>query len=77
MYSTQMPWEVEMPTFSIDGHLCSKADATISIMDHGLLYGDGVFEGLRFYEGEIYELDAHVDRLLDSARAISLAIPLQ
>jgi branched-chain amino acid aminotransferase len=77
MYSTQMPWEIEMPTFSIDGHLCSKADATISVMDHGLLYGDGIFEGLRFYEGEIYELDAHLDRLLDSARAISLAIPLQ
>ena len=66
-----------MPTFSIDGHVCSKADASISIMDHGLLYGDGVFEGLRFYEGEIYELDAHLDRLLDSARAISLQIPLQ
>ena len=66
-----------MPAFSIDGHLCSKADATISVMDHGLLYGDGIFEGLRFYEGEIYELDAHLDRLLDSARAISLLIPLQ
>ena len=77
MYSTQMPWEREMPTFSIDGHNCSKADASISIMDHGLLYGDGVFEGLRFYEGEIYELEAHLDRLLDSARAISLLIPLQ
>lgn len=73
----QMPREPDMPAISIDGHLCSKANATISVMDHGLLYGDGVFEGLRFYEGEIYKLDAHLDRLLDSARAISLQIPLQ
>lgn len=65
-----------MQAFSLDGQLCEEKDATISVMDHGLLYGDGVFEGLRFYAGKIFKLDAHLRRLEDSARAIDLALPM-
>jgi branched-chain amino acid aminotransferase len=65
-----------MQTFSIDGQLCPKEMAKIPVMDHGLLYGDGVFEGLRFYRGKLFELQAHITRLFDSARAISLAISM-
>ena len=60
----------------IDGEFYSKEDAKISVFDHGLLYGDGVFEGIRVYGGRVFELDAHIDRLYDSARAIALEIPL-
>ena len=66
-----------MPTFSIDGQICCQQDASISVMDHGLLYGDGVFEGLRFYDGRIFKLEEHLERLFDSARAILLLIPMQ
>src|SRR5262245_7208534 len=60
----------------INGKLYDKADAKISVYDHGLLYGDGVFEGIRVYEGKVFRLREHVDRLYDSARAIHLEIPL-
>ena len=60
----------------IDGKLCDKADAKISVYDHGLLYGDGVFEGIRIYAGRIFECAAHVRRLFDSAKAIRLTIPM-
>ena len=60
----------------IDGKLYDKADARISVYDHGLLYGDGVFEGIRVYNGRIFESDAHLDRLWDSAKAIRLNIPV-
>jgi branched-chain amino acid aminotransferase len=59
-----------------DGKLVDKADAKVSVYDHGLLYGDGVFEGIRAYAGRIFECDAHLERLYASARAIRLAIPL-
>ncbi|MGF1571551.1 MAG: branched-chain-amino-acid transaminase [Sumerlaeia bacterium] len=59
----------------IDGQYCAKADAKISVFDHGLLYGDGVFEGIRLYSGNIFRLDQHLDRLWDSAKAIILEIP--
>src|SRR3954471_23264286 len=59
----------------IDGQLVDKADAKVSVYDHGLLYGDGVFEGIRVYSGKIFECDAHVRRLYDSAKAIRLEIP--
>ncbi len=65
-----------MPTFNIDGDLVAEADATISVMDHGLLYGDGVFEGLRFYNGQIFRCAAHLERLSASADAIGLTIPM-
>jgi branched-chain amino acid aminotransferase len=51
-------------------------EAKVSVFDHGLLYGDGVFEGLRSYSGRVFRLDAHLDRLWASARAIALEIPL-
>jgi len=60
----------------IDGTFHSREDARISVFDHGLLYGDGVFEGLRVYRRRVFRLDAHLARLEDSARAIGLAIPL-
>jgi len=60
----------------IDGQFYSKEDAKISVFDHGLLYGDGVFEGVRFYNGRVFKLSEHMDRLFDSARAICLEIPL-
>jgi branched-chain amino acid aminotransferase len=60
----------------IDGKLVDKAEAKISVYDHGLLYGDGVFEGIRVYSGKIFENDAHLDRLWNSAKAIRLEIPV-
>ena len=60
----------------IDGTFFSRDDARISVFDHGLLYGDGVFEGLRVYRRRVFRLDAHLARLADSAQAIGLALPL-
>jgi branched-chain amino acid aminotransferase len=60
----------------VDGQFYSREDAKLSVFDHGLLYGDGVFEGIRTYEGRVFELDAHIDRLYASAQAIALEIPL-
>ncbi|GIW86904.1 MAG: branched chain amino acid aminotransferase [Isosphaeraceae bacterium] len=60
----------------IGGKFYDKADAKISVYDHGLLYGDGVFEGIRAYNGRVFRLEQHVDRLFDSARAIHLTIPM-
>jgi branched-chain amino acid aminotransferase len=60
----------------ISGQLFDKADAKISVYDHGLLYGDGVFEGIRSYNGKVFRLAEHLDRLWDSAKAIWLEIPL-
>lgn len=60
----------------IDGTWLKKEDARISVFDHGFLYGDGVFEGIRAYNGRVWKLDEHVDRLYDSAIGIYLEIPL-
>jgi branched-chain amino acid aminotransferase len=60
----------------IAGKLVSQEDAKISVYDHGLLYGDGVFEGLRAYSGKVFRLEQHVERLYDSAKAIWLTIPM-
>ena len=60
----------------IDGQFYPKEEAKVSVFDHGLLYGDGVFEGTRAYNGRIFEFDAHIDRLYASAKAIALEIPL-
>lgn len=60
----------------IDGRFEEQSGAKISVYDHGLLYGDGVFEGIRVYSGRIFECEAHVRRLYDSARAIRLTIPM-
>ncbi|CAJ35968.1 branched-chain-amino-acid transaminase [Methanocella arvoryzae] len=56
----------------IDGRFYDKENARISVFDHGLLYGDGVFEGIRAYNGRVFKLDEHVDRLYDGAKAIML-----
>ena len=61
----------------IDGELVPRERATVSVFDHGLLYGDGVFEGIRIYARRIFRLDAHLDRLYASAHAIGLRIPLR
>ncbi|MAT70923.1 MAG: branched-chain amino acid aminotransferase [Planctomycetaceae bacterium] len=58
------------------GKLVPAEQATVSVFDHGLLYGDGVFEGLRSYSGKVFRLKEHVDRLYESARAICLTIPM-
>ena len=60
----------------IDGEFYSKEDAKLSVFDHGLLYGDGVFEGIRTYGGRVFECDGHIDRLYASALAIALDVPL-
>jgi branched-chain amino acid aminotransferase len=59
----------------IDGKFYSEANAKISVFDHGLLYGDGIFEGIRFYNGRVFRLEEHLERLWDSARSICLEIP--
>ncbi|MDH7599525.1 MAG: branched-chain-amino-acid transaminase [Sedimentisphaerales bacterium] len=61
----------------LDGRLVDESEAKISVFDHGLLYGDGVFEGIRVYNKKVFELDAHIRRLYDSARAIRLQIPME
>ncbi len=67
MKDTQKIW--------LDGQLVDEAEAKISVFDHGLLYGDGVFEGIRFYNGRVFRLEEHIDRLFLSARAILLKMP--
>lgn len=65
-----------MSSIYINGQLVSKEDAKVSVYDHGLLYGDGVFEGIRVYGGKVFLHQEHTDRLYESARAIRLEIPL-
>ncbi|MBI3291230.1 MAG: branched-chain-amino-acid transaminase [Elusimicrobia bacterium] len=60
----------------LNGKLVSREQAQISVFDHGLLYGDGVFEGIRAYHGRVFKLREHLDRLANSAQAILLTIPL-
>ena len=60
----------------IDGQFLPEADAKISVFDHGLLYGDGIFEGIRFYNGRVFKLEEHLNRLWDSARSICIEIPM-
>jgi branched-chain amino acid aminotransferase len=67
---------VGVPTVWLDGKWHDRATATVSVYDHGLLYGDGVFEGIRVYGGRIFKLAEHLDRLYDSAKAIWLTIPM-
>jgi len=60
----------------IGGKLVPEKDAKVSVFDHGLLYGDGVFEGIRVYEGRVFALEEHIDRLIRSAKAIALDMPM-
>jgi len=59
----------------VDGKFFPESEARVSVFDHGLLYGDGVFEGIRAYNGRVFKLDRHIDRLYASAKAIDLKIP--
>src|SRR5215510_7227277 len=61
---------------NINGELFDKEDAKISVYDHGLLYGDGVFEGMRSYNGRVFRMEQHLRRLWESARTIWLEIPM-
>jgi branched-chain amino acid aminotransferase len=60
----------------LDGEFLDPSEAKVSVFDHGLLYGDGVFEGIRFYNGRVFRMEAHMDRLWESARSICLEIPI-
>jgi branched-chain amino acid aminotransferase len=60
----------------VSGKLVDKEQATVSVFDHGFLYGDGVFEGIRVYGGKVFLLAEHIERLYESARAIRLEIPM-
>ncbi len=60
----------------INGEFVPESEAKISVFDHGFLYGDGVFEGIRAYNGRVFKLKEHIDRLYDSAKAIDLEIPI-
>lgn len=60
----------------VDGKLVPKHEAVVNVFDHGLLYGDGVFEGIRLYAGKIFEAEAHIKRLYESAKAIRLELPI-
>jgi branched-chain amino acid aminotransferase len=64
-----------MTRVSINGKLFDKTEARVSVFDHGVLYGDGVFEGIRIYAGKVFRLREHIDRLYESARHIYLEIP--
>jgi branched-chain amino acid aminotransferase len=63
-------------TIFLDGKFVPESEAKVSVFDHGLLYGDGIFEGIRFYNGRVFRLEEHHDRLWDSARSICLDIPM-
>ena len=67
---------VKEPKIYIDGKFYSEANAKVSVFDHGLLYGDGIFEGIRFYNGRVFRLEEHLERLWDSARSICLQVPI-
>jgi branched-chain amino acid aminotransferase len=60
----------------IDGEFCASTEAKISVFDHGILYGDGIFEGICVYNGRIFRLDQHLQRLYESAKTIGLRVPL-
>jgi branched-chain amino acid aminotransferase len=60
----------------VDGKMVPKEEAVVSVFDHGFLYGDGVFEGIRVYEGNVFRLREHIDRLYESAKTIALEIPM-
>lgn len=63
-------------TIYLDGSYVNETDAKVSVFDHGLLYGDGIFEGIRLYRGNVFRLDEHLERLEYSAKAIMLKLPL-
>jgi len=73
---TRLTLVAKEPVVYVDGNWFSKSEASISVYDHGLLYGDGVFEGIRVYDGVIFQFKEHLERLYDSAKSIRLQIPI-
>ena len=65
-----------MATIWIDGEWHTRETGKVSVFDHGLLYGDGVFEGIRVYAGKVFKLQEHLDRIYECAHAILLTIPM-
>ncbi|MFW6303748.1 MAG: aminotransferase class IV, partial [Candidatus Sumerlaeota bacterium] len=63
-------------TVFIDGEFVARSQAKVSVFDHCLLYGDGIFEGIRLYDGCVYRLDEHLERLYSSAKYIMLNMPM-
>src|SRR6266550_2715770 len=63
-------------TIYVSGTFRSDGEAVVNVLDHGLLYGDGIFEGIRAYNGRVFKLDRHIDRLFESAKALRIEIPL-
>lgn len=74
--ATETPGKAPGTVIYIDGAWYDRETARISVFDHGLLYGDGVFEGMRVYDGRVFRLRDHIDRLYDSAKAIRLDVPM-
>ena len=72
----QHKWAYMSLKIFLNDHLVDKNDATVSVFDHGLLYGDGVFEGIRSYDGLVFKLKEHLDRLFESAHTLMLEIPM-
>lgn len=66
------PSDADRPYIWIDGQLKPKAEATVSVFDHGFLYGDGVFEGIRIYNGQIFKCQSHLDRIFRNANRIHM-----
>lgn len=64
------------PLVYMDGNFVPESQASVSVFDHGFLYGDGVFEGIRAYDGKVFKLKEHVDRLFDCAKVIDLKVPV-
>lgn len=73
--ASYLPLPLPMKIY-IDGKYCDESNAKVSVFDHGLLYGDGIFEGIRAYNGRVFKLKEHIDRLFCSAKAILLDIPI-
>ena len=74
--ASRSPSAVQTATIWIDGEWHSKETGRVSVFDHGLLYGDGVFEGIRVYAGKVFKLQEHLDRLYDCAHAVLLHVPM-
>jgi len=68
--------EADMPLIYVNGRIVPKGEAAVSVFDHGLLYGDGIFEGIRVYNGRIFKLGQHMDRLWGCAEKLKLTIPV-
>ncbi|HBG20311.1 MAG TPA: branched-chain amino acid aminotransferase, partial [Desulfobulbaceae bacterium] len=64
-------------TFYLNGRFVAREEAVVSVYDHGLLYGDGIFEGIRIYAGKIFRLAEHIRRFYDSAKSILLELPIE